>query len=197
MAIVNNNVIRIAPVWRYNGADEQVNVWHFRVTSVPATVGLLHDDIDEMLEDLYGNTLASTVDELDHARTEIFNMSTQAPEAWMGANSALNGTDASDPLPSGVAALVYGRTTVSRIIGKKYLPTFGESQTSGGVWDSTTQTRLDDMAARWALGFTGANGTVFESGVWSVGLNQLVALLSTQSSTTPAYMRRRKLGRGA
>lgn len=197
MAITNGSIIRMASVWQYNNSDEQANVWHAGVSSVASTVALLYDDIEEYLVYLYGTVAGFIVDDLTHNRVEVFNQSAGTPEPWIGAIGDLDGTDANSPLPAGVAALVYARTFVSRVIGKKYMPTASENELVNGQFSGAYQTALLGLATRWAGNFTASNGTVFTPRIWRVSAGSDVGIMSTHVTVNPAYQRRRKLGRGA
>lgn len=196
MTITNGDLLRCSVVWKYGSADEQINVWHVGVADPAAVETDLLDDIEEYFGWLYAEVVALCTTSLVHDRIEIFNVSQNTPEPWVGQVAALNGASGSDPLPTGVAAMIYARTSQSRVIGKKYMPTWVESVLTAGVWTQTGLDALDDIRTRWGAVYAATHGTDFRSGIYSAAHAQMYYPISSTSVATPAYQRRRKLGRG-
>lgn len=197
MAITNNNILKVSPVWLLNGGDEQVNTWHIRVTGIAAqTQTEIRSDLVDYLEYLYADVINEMATAVVHNRVDILNVITGNPELPMGAIAALNGTDAVSPLPAQVAMLVFGRTGISRRIAKKYLPSFSEDSVDGGLVTSAAETRLSDMADKLSEQYTAANGVQFTTGVWNLDAGY-AAVIGGAYSIVPATQRRRKVGRGS
>lgn len=193
----STGVIKASIVWRYNASDDVVNVWHIGYSDKPSDQADFYTDIAEFLSDMYASVTADMSDLVIHNRIELYNQGTNSPEAWIGSSSEFNGTNTNDPVPTGVSALIYCRTSTSRCIGKKYLPPFTEEQTLDGVWNATTIGHLNTMAAKWGEVFVASNGTTLRAGIWRKLANAITYPISNQSSSIPAYQRRRRIGRGS
>lgn len=197
MTVSNNDVLRLSTVWTVGGSDEQVNVWHVGVTTIPGSVADLNDDLAEYLTDLYSDVLTAMVNDLVHTRIEVFNVTDGSPEVWIGAVPALDGQDSGDPLPLGAAMLVYWRTSISRVIGKKYLPTMSEANHTGGVWNAGTILAGDDMGLKFMNPYVSANGTTIRGQVYRPTTNTTTLPITYTTSPIVAYQRRRRPGRGS
>ena len=110
----------------------------------------------------------------------------------------LNGSDVSDPLPSGVSPTCTARTNFKRRRARKFLPAFGETYSALQQWTALALTRLTDFAARWIVGFYIPG---FDTFFYPIALH--VAdfawsfLVGVRANATPGYQRRRKPGVGA
>lgn len=197
MAIVNNDIIRLAVVWDLDGSDEQINTYHVRVQSPPASLVDLYADITDYLEDLYAEVRQNSPNELVHNRVEIYNVTGDNPELPIGALVLLNGTSTAERMAEGVAPLVFARTSVKRRIGRKFLPVATEENLDSGVWASTAFSRMQIFAGKWASIFTAPNGTVFEALVGSSLAMGFSVIAQAVASPRPGYQRRRRIGRGS
>jgi len=110
----------------------------------------------------------------------------------------LTGLDVSDPLPAGLTPCVTGITSFKKRRARKFIPTFGETYSTGPMWTANAIVRLASWAAKWALGIdiTPAYAVLYPIALkastfaWS-------ALTGVRANTIPAYQRRRKPGVGA
>lgn len=197
MAFGSQGTMRCAVVWKMFGTDEQINVWHFSFLDAPGDDELLYDDLEQWLVYLYADVVGYMVDDLDHDRVEVYNVGDNSPEPWLGAISGLNGTNASDMLPPGNAPLIYARTSVARVIGKKYLPGFHKGTVENGLFASSVVADLTDMVNKMKVAFVATNGTAFRYGVYREAVNQFLLPFDIRATNVPAYQRRRRQGRGA
>lgn len=110
----------------------------------------------------------------------------------------LSGTDSTDPLPSGVSAVVTGPTYKPGRRARKFLPPMAEDQSYNQTWTALALTRLADFAAKWLVG--GTDGELL-GWLYPIAIKALDwtwnTLRSTRVATTPGYQRRRKPGVGA
>lgn len=106
----------------------------------------------------------------------------------------------SDPLPSGVAALVTAYTPVSKVIGKKYFPGLSENGQTAGLWVGSVLAAMLQSGLAWIAPFNldpSSEGR-FYPGVWSLKQALFVAFAPALSTRDiPAYQRRRKQGVGS
>lgn len=65
-----------------------------------------------------------------------------------------------DTLPNQVSALTTFLTTVPRVVGKKYLPPFGEDRQDEGFWDGSTLTGMLAFANAIRSGIAAGSGTL-------------------------------------
>lgn len=190
------HVYRASVRWLLNGSDEQVNVWHFQVVGgIPGSDAAQLAEFEEALVTLYGGTIACMVDDLVHQDVNLFDETIDAPMVGIGAITDLNGTESGDPLPAGVSAFIYAKTNRSRTIGRKFLPVFSETLTTGGVWGSTVLTELPLMGNRWRLGIVTSGDMEVQFGVYG-DVGGWRVPISTHYSLQPAYQRRRRIGSG-
>lgn len=197
MTISVGDKLKASVVWRMDGADEQVNVYHLRFTQFPdpVTDDMVRIAIGNYFEDLYSEVLGDVVNNLVHNRVELWNETTNSPELPLPAISALNGQDSGVKLPYGTSMLIFGRTGVSRRIGRKFLPTYSTGAVTDGFWSSGAQTRAADFASKWAAPYeddnnVGIRAIVFKNDAsWSDILQGVV-------QPNPCYQRRRRAGRG-
>lgn len=105
-----------------------------------------------------------------------------------------------DPLPSGVAALLFAATDQSKVRGRKFVPGLSELAQTASLWVVGVGAALYNSALAWILPFQSGEtaGTSYwlpcvvnKSGV-PVPFNGTFRV-----STIPAYQRRRKEGVGA
>lgn len=197
MAISEGNVLRLAVVWRLDAADEQVNTFIIRVneTGLIGTDEETRNAISEYLTDLYAGPVQDIVNNLVHNRVEIFNLTLAAPELPIGAIAALNGQDTGVMQPAGVSMLVFGRTGISRVIARKFMPTYSTGALADGQFSAGALGRAADFAEIWEAPWSNANLTELEAGVWRNGTT-FVPIAQAVAQPNPAYQRRRRKGRG-
>lgn len=112
-------------------------------------------------------------------------------------STSMAGTYNNDPLPPGVAALVTFPTLVSKVRGRKFIPGFGEGNTTDGLFASSTLTDMSEYGAIIAAPFIGASSALpWEFGVPLTG-GGFANFSSYIARNVPAYQRRRKQGVGA
>ena len=162
MASVAGDVLRVALEWLVDGSDQQVNVQHVVLDSV--TPG---DTDSDIMADIAAGFLASVYDEVltfitDKAIGQLMTGQnlTQATILPPTPNN-IDGTNAGEILPLPVTALVFYPTTISRVQGRTYLPTFTEDALTDSVnWLAATVTALTAFGVGSIAPIT-AGGTSF------------------------------------
>lgn len=103
-----------------------------------------------------------------------------------------------DPLPSGVAGLLTAYTTISKVIGKKYLPGLSEVAQTAGLWVVGVLSAMLQSGLNWIGAFNldpASEGRMYP-GVWSLKTISYQSFLGVGARDVPAYQRRRKQGVG-
>jgi len=114
----------------------------------------------------------------------------------VGRIATLDGQSASTQLPEQVAAEVWARTPVSRVVSKKYLPTFTEAGWDQGTWSSGVIAGLGQFVINWLDDFTGSHGTAMHAVCWSRGTHTLHEFMNGSYATNARIQRRRRRGVG-
>lgn len=199
MTIVLNDVLRVGVEWKYRVHDDQVNVFLIKVKSIIATPSdeEVEITIGQWLAEMYSEPMITTADDIVHHRTTIFNMTQNVPMIDGGAYSTLNGQSNGDPLPTGVAALCFARTGHSRVVGKKYLPTWAEAASTDGVWDTGNLARMQAFCDVWKAEWEEDLLWTFQAVIGKPGVGQHYFITQALPSQIPAYQRRRRVGRGS
>lgn len=108
------------------------------------------------------------------------------------------GTEVTDMLPHGVAALVRAYSTNPRSIARKYIPGFGEDQQTDGTWVAGALTTLAAFGDAWSTLTVLSAGNVLHPGVFDTTLKIVHILTGTEVVLVePAYQRRRRPGVGS
>lgn len=196
MTIANNHILRCSLVWNVAG-ETQVNVHYVKVTSIVAqTQAQIRADLAQYFSVAYAFATTWMSTALLHDRTEIFIVTTSAPEDPMARDATLDGDNAGEILPAQTAAEVYWRTGATRHIGRTFLPTFTEAANAGGQLAAGTLNDLDDFGGALRDAFTATNGVVCQKGIYdkSAGLLRFIT-----SYVVPLHFRtqrRRRVGVG-
>lgn len=163
MTIGNNDIVRAASVWAWTGTAEMVNTLHLKI-GVPGaqTQTDIRTAIENYLVNAYQNITAWMTAALVHARVELFNVTDQTPETWIGNIALIDGASGGEALPPQVSAEVFFRTGVSRHIGRIFIPTFAEGAQAGGDIVIACRNDLADFGADIAGQFTDANGVTVD-----------------------------------
>lgn len=197
MAIAVNDTIRASVVWQAGLASQQVNVHHLLVEARAVSDTDFYADIAEWFVEAYTPVLTHMSVVIDHDRIELFNVSDNTPEPWIARVAALDGSNGGESLPAQVSAEVYFRTSISRHIGRTFLPTFCEGDNLSGAIAATTLTDLATFGANVVAGSALTNGSDLRKVIWdrSAGIGR-----SITSYVVPVLFRtqrRRRVGVGA
>lgn len=111
--------------------------------------------------------------------------------------SLTGGGSSSEPLPSGVAALVSFSTSTLKRRGRKYIGGLTESLVTGGTLSSSFMTDLAAFAGEATNPFAGmALGAIWTPVIFSVIGNTYTTISAAVVRSVPAYQRRRRPGTG-
>jgi len=198
MAVVDTDVLRVVASMLWTDGNVAQNVFNCIVSGGvgPYDDQDIADDMEDWLDNMYANVTSSTSDALDGNELIVYKYDS-GDDDWDEVSSQAwtwNPSISSDYFPRGVAALVRLWTTDPDVQGKKYLPGFGESTATDGLFVAGTLTAMLAFAADWYTPFVGAaSGATFTPGIWSVVNTLFVAGVDhVAANAIPAYQRRRK-----
>lgn len=192
------DVIRCDVIGDFAGSNAIINSYQLQKTSS----GMIEvaDLLDDMVE--FGEAICDIIKALSTAatvyrRVRVENVTLQEVYGEANFATAIAGTVTGDPNASGVAALFYARTTIPRVILRKFYGVLSESLigTQGGL-NSTGQAVMADVVTFLSTPFSATNGT-YEYGYLSPVAAQWVVPTTFTFSTIPAYQRRRRAGSGS
>lgn len=194
------DIIEVVMTHKHNNIDDVINVWHLKVAVAGSGTELqLSADLIDMFTDIYAVIEADICTTIDPVQLSWRNVTDDGPmnfQAWSGTYTG--GTNSGDCLPPGATALMLLRTGTKGVLGRKYLPPFGESRQADGVWGAATITNLGTLAGlldnQFSLPLTSLE-VVFV--VWSRTQGQAFNVSSAQGQPLVAYQRRRRPGRGS
>lgn len=199
MAISNLNIVRVAAKMTVAGIADCLNVYHVvcQQGTSGGTDAAYRLAIQEYIAALYATIAAVTSNAVTSVVLELFNESTDNPEAPLAWTPAFAGGDAGQLLPSGVAGFVWLRTNVSRVQGRKYLPPSTETQNGVGAWVAGYQAAAAAFGAFLLVAFTASNGAVIQYGVFRPIPGSLAFPTSAGVASDARYQRRRRAGVGS
>lgn len=195
------DVIRCACLWRYDGAGDIVNVVDLHPNELVGSA--LDSDVlqgvAQWFNTVYHDTDYVTLMPLliQHSDIAVYNLTDDYPVGHTGRLPVLDGEHVGEAMPSGVSPLLTFRTSVSRRLGRKYLPPIVTAAVLDGAWDTATMAILNSMATEFRT--SQAVGEDFE-------LQYVVRASASSASNVatgaivrnvPAYQRRRKIGVGS
>lgn len=197
MSVNPGEVVRVDWVGDFDGTDQIVNTFQFRLDSGTAlTEAEALVDFIEILEGLHAliTALLSTLHVIRRIRAQ--NVSTGQLVGEMNFTPALVGTAAGEVSATQVAGIMNFPTLTPRVIGRKYIgPIAEDAIDADGRFTTTGQARLNNAAAFLVGAHIQTNGT------WTFGfLSPKTAAFEEfntfNSSPVPGTQRRRRLGRG-
>lgn len=150
MAVASGDVLKVAVKWRHSIAGDQVNTWHLGVSDVLA--GTNADALAAVTlwaEHMYQSSGVTNYMTalLRHEDIAVFNHNSGGfPVGNIGRLPDLDGAGSTQSLPSITAPLLVLRTNVSRMVGRKYLPTFTEEAMLDGKLNEPAYTVIQVMA---------------------------------------------------
>lgn len=172
-----------------------LNVWHMVSSSPVADLDVL-DDAAEFMDSLYTEVIAAMSTGLAFESVIVKNITADTnigQTAWVG---NATGSNAGDPLPPGVAALLTLPTLYPKVRGRKFIPGWCEPETTGGLFSNASIASLLDMGLLALTVFTGtASGQNWVFGV-PRSAGGFAIFNDALVTNVPAYQRRRKQGVG-
>lgn len=195
------DVIRVAARHRYDTTDDQVNVLHFSVHTVPTpnTDANVMADLGALLSNVYTSVQAHIADEVKAIDLSFYNLTQDAPIGqitWPGSYDG--GTATGEPLPTHDTALLLMKTSVKRTQGRIFLPTFTEAAQNGSNWTAAVHTAVDAMASMLLIEQVGEEaGGEYQYGIYKRSTGAMVFPTSAILSDIVAVQKRRKRGRGS
>lgn len=199
MAYSVDDKVRVTAVFKRSDTGEQINSFVVNIDNVGAGGDAgFRSDIQEWIDDLYSDVQSFISDVVSGDRIELDNLTSGVPDSPIAFDPAwVGGRTAEDPMPSAVSGLVLLRTGVSRIQGRKYLPSFGVGTLGTNHWAPTVITAMNAFGSKFLGSFTGAQGWEVHGLVPAPSVNGYFTPVSAAAVLVPAYQRRRKEGRGS
>lgn len=198
MTVQNNEVIEASAKMIFDGTDEQINVFQFRLASGgPLTDDEAIDDVLNIVNDLYSALYILQSILIIYDTIRLYN---QSQSLLLGVHdwpTRTAGTETVHPIPPGVCALVNFTTAVPKVILRKFFGGFTEDQNQDdGTWNGTLVTAVALVATNLLAPLVGSYGT-WEYGYTSPKTLGWVAPNGSSNNDIPAYQRRRKQGSGS
>lgn len=193
----SGDAVRFGVQWKFAGFDDQVNVLHAALSgTVPADPDLVYEDFTEWLIYVYEPAVGLMHPQVQHYGVAITNVSQNTVHAPIPAIPALDGMGVGEALPPQVTALCVMATSVPRVQGRVYLPTFDESSNDNGALTGSALSNVNAFGARLRAAFTGTNGTVIR---YVVRRESGITLFASFQRAVSSYrtQRRRTAGRGS
>ena len=168
MVVAVDDVIRIASEGALGAAAQaNVNVFHYQASTVvdddPATVTA---ELKAAIESFWDDVLS-----ILHTSWTMTNLSFEnVTQDVLYDDLAISktGTASDDALPSQVAALIIGRTSKTRVQGRKYLGGITEAgSANAGQWSTAVLTALGNAKDSYKVQINGASGNVYDPGVFN------------------------------
>lgn len=195
------DVIRVACRQKYDGIDDQVNVMHWVIGTLPTpdTDAALMADIGGIISSFFGTIQAQIVNNVTTTDLTFYNVSDDSPigqTAWPGTYNG--GTGSGEGLPLHDSALLLLPTNVKRTIGRIYLPTMLEASQNDGLWVAAVHTAVDAAAGYLLTTQEGPEfGAMIRYAVWKRSASEYVFPTSARLVAQVAVQTRRKRGRGS
>lgn len=197
MTVQSDDYVRATARMSFGLAASVQNVFAFKLIGSALGDTVAMQDLAEELDDWYTCINPQIVDNQTYVDIDGFNLTQDSPLPETSWPSKTVGGSASDPTPSGAAALVTFRTNFSRRRGRKFLGVMGEGNIgANGQWNTTLMTNLATFGAQLLDPFVGqVSGETWLPVIWSV---LKAGMLPTEAvvSAIPAYQRRRRIGTG-
>lgn len=198
MTAQNGDVIEVAVIHDNTSSGDQINNYQLQVdVGGPISDSDLLDDISEIFETLY-LLIKTAMDVRNVLREVVVRNKTQGTlvgSTLLGTYT--QGSNATGALPQGVAAHIYFKTGIPRVVLAKYLPSFGTSTISiDGRVTTAVQTQVTTFAAALTAPLV-AGANTYQYGHLSPKTLQFELPTVFVVGNVMAYQRRRKEGRGS
>lgn len=195
------DVIRVAARQSASLVNDQVNVMHFSVHTVPTpnTDAQVMTDIGTIVSTCFAEIESFIPTIIDPIDLTFYNVTTDAPMGqitWPGPYNG--GTASGEVLPLHDSALLLMQTSVKRTVGRIYLPTFTEASQNTSQWVAGVVTAVDSFASMLLVDTvpTASNGE-YRYGVYKRGTGAMAFPNSARLAKSVAVQTRRKPGRGS
>lgn len=198
MAVSTGQVVRVDLIGDFDGTEDVINVFHYRLNtgSVTDDAAVL-DDLISLLEGLVTIIKALAATLTVWRRIRVQNLSTGLLIGERNFTAPITGTQTSAAAATGAAGLLSLKTNVPRVVMRKYFgPLAANQYANDGKLASGTVTVLNNAANYLLSPQIKANGT-WQYGYLSPKAGEFVIPTSFASSALPAYQRRRRQGRGS
>ena len=197
MTVQTNDMLRVTAILYNDDTGLVENVyWAKQITGFQDDATWLTNTA-QALEAIYDGLVQYMPDSLAFQEVRAFNI-TQDYDLGSRAWPALTDgdVDVANPMPSGCAALVLGRSPTSTSVSRKYFGLFTEADHGAGLWQSSLVAALAAAATSWKTAYALAGGGTAQFGVWSKVLETWYPLVEMVVKDVVAYQRRRRAGRG-
>lgn len=192
------DILEVTVIHDNNVSGEQVNRYQFELDSAgPVDDADILDDIAEVIQTLY--VLIYTIISVRNVFREVkvFNVTQWLLVGSTDANAYTGGGSADPSEPTGVASHVYFTTNVPKVILSKYIPNPASADlTAAGELNTAGHTALATFGAALLVQISGG-ANLYRYGYLSPKTLTFVVPSIMVASTTLAYQRRRKKGRGS
>jgi hypothetical protein len=199
MSVANGDHVRLTAVHTFNGQAQVQNVYDVVVTDTSGspTVNLdFMEDAAAYMELVYSEVQAFTSNLLGYTEVRGFIVNKNEPLPTVPYPNLISGESTAEALPLGAAGLVLFRTSIARVVGRKYVGGIVASALADSFWTGGFMDALDAFGTAVRVGMGGeVNGSLATFGVFTTG-GSLAPAVTHQAQVTPAYQRRRRQGRG-
>jgi len=198
MGVAVDDIIRITAVMQFDGLDDMVNVFHFKLTSVSTSNDdEFMADMASVMDDLYTEVVlafSELVVFIDVQGQNVTQNELLPSKPWP---VLVNGGSMSTPLPSQVAACVYHGTLRPKTRASKFLPVFTEGQNDGnGKIGDATQVLIQAFGDFLVGAIVGSAFTALY-GAYNKGFDRFTVAGNAIVPTRWRTQRRRRLGVGS
>jgi hypothetical protein len=190
------DIIRVTAKLEYStGNDAQQNVFHGMIIGGSVSDEDLHAAVTAHLDDMYGAIVTHIPNDTDFVAIETWNLTQDRPIYETGWDSLTGGTSSADSYASQTAPLVLLNTQAPRSQGRKFLPSFTETDIVDGKVSPTAVSNITTFAGyilseilgdTWGMSF----------GNWNKTLSRFAPYIGAIVSDILATQRRRRRGRG-
>jgi hypothetical protein len=202
MAIATDAILRVVANLAFPESVVAQNIFYavFSNDGTSADEEDVVEDLAVWIEDFYQAIVTYLVNDVSLTGITVYVLD-EAELDWDEVGDftlSVTGTDGTDYLAHGTAALMHANTVNPDVRGSKYVGLFGEGSNLDGGLTTAAGTALSNAFLAWVTAFTGAQtGSEFVPGVWSPTKS---GFFSTNGNgflnTFWAYQRRRKPGVG-
>lgn len=190
-------IIRTTMSYTIANASTAQNVFYHQLVGPSISDTLALETIESWVEDSWAaewETIATNDAVLDSFKAEIVNVDGTIDRVLGELPVNITGIGAGDVLPAAVSLFITAATAIPAVLGRKYVPGFGEGAIENGAFTSAFLSSAVGLATSYVITLI---ATVFESnlepGVVSAKASAFVPFMDEAVMTDiPAYQRRRK-----
>lgn len=159
MAIEAFDIIKATCRLRVASLDDVINIFTFKMQSVPPTEADALTDIFEYLENIYTAVNSIIPNTVSYADITLFNVTQDIQIGIYPWPNLTTGASASAAVNNVLSMFMFARTGVKRAIGKKWMPLPNSGSGTGNTLNGTALTALTNAAAAWWDSFVGTVGS--------------------------------------